>query len=88
MNSQVLPAPASRADVLPLGAAAKRVGLGRAPFTAWCMERGIVREIAGRRRVIWGDVLDAMSGGSGSAGAAPVVRSRDTLPSTPIRARR
>ena len=83
-----IPTQASRADVLPLGDAAKRVGLGRAIFTAWCIEHGILRDLAGRRRVIWGDVLDAMTGVLAARSAPAVVQSRDTLPSTSIRARR
>jgi len=90
MNSvaQAAPAPVSREDVVPLREGARRLGMGLRAFSAWCLKLGIIRDVAGRRRVVWGDVVDAVRGEIKAPSRAPVVQARDVLPTTKITPRR
>lgn len=55
-----------RAAVLSVGRAAELLPIGEERARRWLMEQGLVRELAGRFVVVWGDVLD----GLGSEGKA------------------
>lgn len=45
--------------------------LAEADARRWLQERGLVRDLAGRRVVIWGDVLDALRQTAGAADSDP-----------------
>ncbi len=51
--------PASAADVLDVPAVAARLGLPVEEARAWLEGEGLIQCIAGRERVVWGQVLDA-----------------------------
>ena len=67
---------------------ARRMGVGLTAFQTWCSERSIVRLVLGRRRVIWGDVLDSIRGVIVPPVAPPVVQSRPRLPTAKVQPRR
>ena len=48
------------AALLSLSDAAGLMPMGDAAAKRWMQEQGIVRDLAGRRVVIWGDVLDRL----------------------------
>lgn len=54
------PPPASIADVLTVAEVARRLRMRPDDAGTWLADRDLVRDIAGRRRVVWGDVLDAL----------------------------
>lgn len=56
------PRPLSPASVLTVREAVRELKLRRDDGIAWLNEHGLVRDVAGRQRVIWGDVLDAIRG--------------------------
>jgi len=58
----VPPPPASTADVLSVAEVARRLGMRREDVALWLRERRLVFDVAGRSRVVWGDVLDALRG--------------------------
>lgn len=49
--------------ILPLAVAAALLPLADSEATDWLRGKGLVREIAGRRCVIWADVIDALRHG-------------------------
>ena len=50
-------------DVLTVSAAARALGIREAEARAWLRGCDLVRHVAGRERVIWGDVLAAIRRG-------------------------
>lgn len=48
--------------VLPVAAAAALLPLGDSEARAWLHDRRLIRHIAGRRCVIWADVIEALRG--------------------------
>lgn len=59
------------AAVLPVVRAVELLPLAEADARRWLTEQGLVRDLAGRRVVIWGDVLDALRRGPPVEGAEP-----------------
>jgi hypothetical protein len=52
--------PLSRDDVLTVTDAARELQADRKEVRAWLHRSGVMRQVLGQERVIWGDVLDAL----------------------------
>ena len=59
-------------DLLSLSDAFLRLGMRRGDAQAWLQSRRLIRRVAGRQRVIWGDVLDAIRRDSPSPADDPM----------------
>lgn len=59
----------TRATVLTVAAACRALRMREGDARRWLREKGLIREVAGRRRVVWGEILDAM--GAAEEEAAP-----------------
>ena len=62
MDRRLSPRPLGREDVLTIAEAARELKLRDADARAWLTQRLLIKDVAGRGRVIWGDVLDALRG--------------------------
>jgi len=60
MRPPSCPRPLSPADLLTIEEAVAELGMRRAAAVTWMKKHGIIRQVAGRQRVIWGDVLAAI----------------------------
>ncbi len=63
---------ASPHDLLSVPQTVRRLGMRAGDARAWLAENQLVRRVAGRDRVIWGDVLDAIRRGFPSPVDQPV----------------
>ncbi len=52
------------ASLVTVGAAVRALRVRRSVAVGWLREHDLIRTVAGRERVIWGDVLAAVRGGS------------------------
>jgi hypothetical protein len=52
------------ASLVTVGAAVRALRVRRSVAVAWLREHDLIRTVAGRERVIWGDVLAAVRGGT------------------------
>ena len=59
-------------DLLSLSGAVQRMGMRKEDAQAWLRSRRLIRRVAGRQRVIWGDVLDAIRRDSPSPADDPM----------------
>ena len=66
-------------DVLTVTTAAKALHMREVDARAWLEKRGLVLRVAGRERVIWGDVLVAMRRGDDLSGPVAAPRPHATL---------
>jgi hypothetical protein len=73
----------SAGDVLTPSEAARALRMREADALTWLRDRGLVRAVAGRERVIWGDVLSAIR-----TGDAPVEVAAPRKPARPTGLRR
>lgn len=74
--------PLGPCNLLTLAEAIRELGVRHADGRAWLIEHGLVRLVAGRRRVIAGELIEAIQAspleGDGKAAAA---KARGSLPS-------
>lgn len=56
------PRPISRDDLLTLAEATRELGFRRSEAESWLRSEGLVVSVCGRERVVWGSVLDAITG--------------------------
>ena len=63
--------PLSESDVLSLSEVAHELRMRKQEANSWMEDNGIIRNIRGRKRVIWGDVLDLVRTGEGGRPKAP-----------------
>lgn len=68
--------PLGPANILTVTEAIAELGLRADDARRWLDERGLIRFIAGRRRVVAGDLADAVRGASADQEAAPVPATR------------
>ena len=59
---RTLSRPLGAHDILTVVAAVTELGMGRADAVTWLSQNGLIIKVAGRRRVIWGDVVNAARG--------------------------
>lgn len=63
--------PLSRVSVVTVHDAARLLRIRKADAIAWLEQHGLIRDVDGRSRVIWGDVLDVLRGTGERTSATP-----------------